>query len=526
MAQATQVGENDEAYILSVATTSDGGYIAVGGFYSSIQVGDYTLQGKNPSTPDGMIIKYSREEEVEWATSIGGSNFDYINSIAETSDGGYIVGGYFDSSSIQVGEYTLTNNEGGYYNDGMIIKYSREGEVEWATSVGGDTEDEIISVAGTEDGGAIAGGYFGSDEIQVGEHTLANNGGYDGMIIKYSNIGEIEWVKNIGGSSGDSISSVASTSDGGYIVGGTFGGTIQVGDYTLTSNGALDGMIIKYASSGEVEWARNAGGSSGDSISSVATTSDGGYIVGGYFESNNIQLGENTLTNNGSEDGMIIKYASSGEVEWATSVGGSSSDQIKSVDTTSDGGYIVGGYFESNSIQLGNYTLTDNGNGNGMIIKYSREGEVEWAKSVGGGSEDYIYSVSGTSDGGYIAGGKFCSFIFQIGEYSFVNTSAITGIIIRFENVAVNNPIKAEGIGASNDDEIHSVAVTEDGGYIAVGYFESSSIQVGEYTLTNNGDRDGMIIKYSREGEVEWAKAIGGNSSDYILSVATIISYQ
>ena len=91
---------------------------------------------------------------------------------------------------------------------------------------------------------------------------------------------------------------------------------------------------------------------------------------------------------------MIIKYDKDGEVEWARSTGGSSSDQIQSVAETSDGGYIAGGYFGSSSIKVGDYTLTNNGRDDGMIIKYDRDGEVEWARSIGGSSSDQIQSVA------------------------------------------------------------------------------------------------------------------------------------
>ena len=85
-----------------------------------------------------MVIKYGADGEVEWASSIGGSRSEYIESVAETSDGGYIVGGYFVSSSIKVGDYTLTNTGG---SDGMIIKYNIEGKVEWVTNLG-----EVITI--------------------------------------------------------------------------------------------------------------------------------------------------------------------------------------------------------------------------------------------------------------------------------------------------------------------------------------------------------------------------------------------
>ncbi|MCI8548936.1 MAG: hypothetical protein HFJ38_08695, partial [Bacilli bacterium] len=86
----------------------------------------------------------------------------------------------------------------------------------------------------------------------------------------------------------------------------------------------------------------------------------------------------------------------------AEQIGGSSSDQISSVAETADGGYIAGGHFYG-SITLSNgETLTGRGNKDGIIIKYNREGQIEWTEQIGGSSEDSISSVAETADGGYI----------------------------------------------------------------------------------------------------------------------------
>ena len=534
---ARSVGGDDNDRINSVASTSDGGYIAGGYFRSDeIQVGDYTLTNNISGGCDGMIIKYSSSGEVEWVRSVGGDDEDYIESVVEINDGGYIVGGYFKGSNIQVGEYTLTNNSSGtYFSDGMIIKYSSSGEVEWARSVGGDADDEITSVTTTSAGEIIVGGSFGSDEIQVGDHILVNKGKtytYDGMLIKYSGEGEIEWARNVGERSNEYISEVATTRDGSFIAGGSFSSdSIEVGDYTFTNNcgladGSADGIIIKYDSkevnNPTVMKAEGIGGSSEDSINSVARTSDGGYIAGGYFHSSSIQVGDYTLTNNGKKDGMIIKYNSEGKVEWARSVGGTSLDEITSVAETSDGGYLVGGYFQSNSIQVGEYTLKKNGYTDGLIIKYSSKGEVEWAKNIGGDEYERITSVTATCDGGAIVGGYFASESIQVGDYTLSNNSSSSndsdGIIIKYSR---NGEVEwARSVGGDDSEQITSVTATSDGGAIVGGHFWSESIQVGDYNLNNNGDYDGMIIKYSNEGEVEWARRIGGENDDEITSVA------
>ena len=534
---AKGIGGTADDQITSVVETTDGGYI-VGGYFksSSIDLGNGMSLNNSTSAAysDGMLIKYGSSGEVEWAKGIGGTFSDHINSVSETSDGGYIVGGYFNSSSIDLGNgINLNNFTSTVYSDGMLIKYGSSGEVEWAKGIGGTFSDHINSVSETSDGGYIVGGYFNSSSIDLGNGiSLARKGSNDGMLIKYGSSGEVEWAKGIGGESGDSITSVSETIDGGYIVVGEFySSSIDLGNgISLATSGSQDGMLIKYGSSGEVEWAKGIGGKYSDSITSVLETTDGGYIVGGEFNSSRIDL-ENgiSLTLKNVSDGMLIKYGSSGEVEWAKVIGGEYGDSITSVSETKDGGYIVGGSFYSSSINLGNgISLTNNGNGDGMVIKYSGSGEVEWAKGIGGTSDDRINSVSETKDGGYIVGGYFKSNSIDLGNeisLASANSGSYDGMVIKFDKVEIPNPtvIEVKGIGGTDKDQINSVVETQDGGYIVGGSFSSGSIDLGNgISLVNAGcgDSDGMIIKYNDREEAEWAKRIGGVYSERINSIA------
>ena len=82
-----------------------------------MQIGDYTLTNKGVT--DAYLVKYDRNNEVEWASSFGGGMEDYLKSIAVTEEGDYIVGGYYNSSSMQIGYYTLTNKGS---DDAFLVK--------------------------------------------------------------------------------------------------------------------------------------------------------------------------------------------------------------------------------------------------------------------------------------------------------------------------------------------------------------------------------------------------------------------
>ena len=519
--------------IKSVASTSDGGYIAVGTFLSdSIDLGnEVKLTKKYTSYDAGMIIKYNSEETVEWAKEVGNGRYDVsVKTITETRDGGYVVGGYF-RSTIELGNGVSLTSKGIY--DGMIIKYNSEGIVEWAQGIGGTSSTTYIdSVAETSDGGYVVVGHFSASIDLENGIELVNKGSWDGLLIKYNSDRTAEWAHTIGGEGDDYALSVEESTNGGYIVGGWFtSSSIDIENgISLNNTGNADGLVIKYDSKGTVEWAQGIGGTSYEYIESIATTSDGGYVVSGYFSSRNIDLGNGkSLSTNGGQDGMIIKYNSEGEIEWTKEIGGAAGECIVSVAEVSDGGYILGGIFTSKSINFGNDVILKNTNNaaytiDGMIIKCSSEGEVEWAKGIGHKRNIEMKSVIETKDGSYVVGGNFVEEDIELENgITLKHDGSKDGMLIKYDKVEQPNPtiIQAKRIGESYEDKIESVVPTKDGGYIVGGYFKSTKIDLENgVSLTSKGNHNGMIIKYNPEGKAEWAKAIGGEKGEYIATVA------
>ena len=537
---AKVIGDEKNESIESVIETNNGDYIAVGEFKTSNLdlENDITISSTNEEKSTGMIIKYSQTGEIKSAKAIGGTGDDYIYSVAEISDGAYIIGGEYNSNSINLENGISLSNKGTEYSsDAMIIKVEKtelsKPIVIQTQEIGGTGDDRINSIAATTDGGYVAGGYFQSSSIDLGNNIILNNQGTisftDGMVVKYSSSGEVEWAKEVGGEGYDEVLSVSATTDGGCIVGGHFlSDSIDLGnDISLRNKNNFypDGMLIKYSSTGEVEWAKEIGDKNSECINTVAQSSDGGYIVGGYFDSSSIEFGNGiNITNKGEIDGMIIKYSKDGEIEWAKEIGGSSEDYINSVVESSDGGYIVGGYFKSSNIDLENgVSLSNNGDRDGMIIKYSKNGKVEWARTIGGTDNDYITSIAKCSDGGCIVGGVASSYIDIGNEVSIVNKGDEDGIIIKFNKDGEAQWAKV--IGGSLSERIKSVVECSDGGYIAGGAFGSSRIDLENgVSITKTGSDAGMIIKYSEAGETEWAKSISGDGTEGINSVSETVS--
>jgi len=333
----------------SVAPTSDGGYI-VTGRTRSFGAGNFDL----------FLVKFNSFGVLTWARSVGGAHADGGCSVAQTFDEGYIVIGW--TCSFGPGNATL-----------FLCKFNSSGILIWAKTVGGAGDDGGFSVALTSDSGFIVTGWTYSFGV----------GGHDLFLIKINSSGDLTWAKTVGQINNQWGNSVVPTSDGGYIVTGIAEGF---------GAGGSDLFLVKFNFSGDLIWAKTAGGANSDCGNSVAQTSDEGYIVTGSTRSFSA----------GYYDLFLAKFDSSGDLIWAKTVGGAYNDGGNSVALTSDGGYIVTG--STYSFGTGYYDL--------FIGKFNSSGDLTWAKTVGGEGtrNDEGHSVTPTSDGGYIVTGETKSF--------------------------------------------------------------------------------------------------------------------
>jgi hypothetical protein len=216
------------------------------------------------------------------------------------------------------------------------VKLDSSGALQWQKCLGGSGEDGASSIKQTSDGGYIAAGFSQSNDGDVS----GNHGSYDDWIVKLNNSGTIQWQNSIGGSGDDGANSIQPTSDSGYIVAGY--STSNDGDVS-GNHGSYDRWLVKLDSTGGIQWQRSLGGSDVENAQSVEQTSDGGYIAAGHSNSNDGDV----TGNHGAEEYWISKLNSSGNFQWQKCFGGSNNDVANSIKETSDHGYIIGGYSNS-----------------------------------------------------------------------------------------------------------------------------------------------------------------------------------
>ena len=341
-----------------------------------------------------------------WDKRFGGMDLELLTSFKQTSDGGYILGGWSNSG---IGGDKTQDTVAGF--DFWIIKIDSLGIKEWDKNFGGYDHDGLSDLQQTDDGGYVLGGWTLSG--MGGDKSEPSKGGRDYWIIRIDSLGNKLWDRVFGGTGDDLLYSLEKTNDGGFIVGGqSFSGisgdkTEQLRD--TTGNGIYQGdyWIVKIDPLGNKQWDKDFGGGNRDELRSLLQTKDGGYILGGRSRSgiggDKTQNIRDTILYGG--DYWVIKIDSLGVKQWDKDFGSYGDDWFFSLKQTSDDGYILGG--TSFSGIGGDKSQPSHGYGDFWIVKIDSVGNKQWDKDFGGVDEEFqADNISQTSDHGYLISGS------------------------------------------------------------------------------------------------------------------------
>ena len=412
-----------------------------------------------------------------------------------------------------------------------IISYAQAPDWLWAKSAGGANDDEATSIAVDASGNIYVAGYYHSDTIIFGATILTNADSTGNtmniFLAKYDANGNVLWAKSAGGIGYDLAYSVAVDDSGNAYVAGYFNSpTITFDSTTLTNAGSSNIFLVKYDANGNVLWAKSAGGGS---ATSIAVDASGNIYVTGYFSNSTLIFGSTTLTNAGYDDIFLAKYDVNGNVLWAKSAGGSYRDDATSIAVDASGITYMAGWFGSPILTFGSTTLTNVDNTGNIadlfLAKYDAGGNVLWAKSAGGTSDDVATSIAVDESGNtYVAG------YFQSSTITFDSTTlTIAGTYTNYDDIflakydANGNVLWAKSAGGSYRDDATSIAVDASGRTYVAGWFNSPTITFESTTLTNTGTGgyyDLFLAKYDGNGNVLWAKSADGTNDDKASSVA------
>jgi PKD repeat protein len=444
----------------TIQQTLDGGYI-IGGSTDSWGV----------CHSDFWLMKTDANGNEQWTWTSGGSNHDWIKSVHQTADGSYILRGWTFS----------------YDDDFWLIKIDPRGKMLWVK-----TFEDVESFQQTSDGGYILAGDKDSDfhliklEKEPPTPTALfiydpKHPGVEQMItfnasLSYDpdeKITNYQW--NFG--DGNTLSTTEKTIIHSYASKGTYNVTVTVKNNNTAMHSTNRKVTVQQITPPQMEWKQTIGGIGFDNAYSVQQTCDGGYISAGRTGS----------YGSGGGDFWLVKTDSNGKEQWNRTFGGTDYDYAHSVMQTLDGGYILAGNTRSYGA----------GESDVWLVKTDSLGYEQWNRTFGGTDRDSATSVTQAEDGGYILAGETYSYGAGRSDVWLVKTDS--------KGYEQWN----KTFGGINDDRAESVRQTSDGGYILAG-------RTGSFGL---GWSDVWLIKIDTNGNMQWNQTFGGTRGDWAESV-------
>jgi len=323
----------------SFQQTADSGYIIAGNTRSNV--------GGNS---DINLLKIGPTGSEQWNRTFGGTFGDVrVESVLQTSDGGYLIAG---STSACRDNCT---------DDVWLIKVNPQGQEQWNLTMGGTGDEEVAFVRQTTDGGYVL----------IGNTNSYGAGSLDIWFVKVDSNGNMQLNNTFGGIGREKTYSVSQAA-GGYIIAG-YTESYGAGDY--------DFWLVKTDTKGEEQWNNTFGGDRNDWIESIQQTRDGGYILAGVTLS--FWSGVN------HSEFLMVKTDSNGNEQWYRTFGGVGAEFDPSVGLSPDGGYILGG---------GTFSFDD---ADYWLIKTDADGNIQWDRTFKGRLDSFLQ----TPDGGYIIKG-------------------------------------------------------------------------------------------------------------------------
>ncbi|MCB0855518.1 MAG: hypothetical protein KDD63_25010, partial [Bacteroidetes bacterium] len=339
---------------------------------------------------DFIIWNFATQGVTFWKHTYGGSGWDDIAEIIETSDGGFFCVGASDSN-----DGDITESNGGL--DVWILKLNQRGELEWTRNLGGTGNDRAYTAIETRDGDFLIGGESGSVN---GDMYSIHHGSLDSWIARLDKDGNFIWEKHFGGAGNEKVNRIHELSSGELMVFNASDSPGGSGD-VKTNLGKKDCWIFRMDTKGNIKWQTSIGGAENDDIHSTIIDHEGNFVVAGTTFSGDGYVPRHR----GLGDFWVFKMSQEGILHWSKTFGGRREEGANHVIQTSDSNYVVCGITKSRPGEEDSEIEYNYGYYDGWILKLDQNGNRKWSRTLGYAGADGMEQVVELKKGGFLTMG-------------------------------------------------------------------------------------------------------------------------
>jgi uncharacterized delta-60 repeat protein len=292
-----------------------------------------------------------------------------------------------------------------------------------------------------------------NEEVYLAGYTYSTDN--VGIVVKYASSGELQWQRLLSDTSNIYAYGVAVDSND---------NVCAVGE---DWNGKL--FIVKYNSSGQIQWQRTLAGSGAVGQGVAIDSNDDIYIIGDYTVSALRRV-------------VVAKYNSNGVIQWQREISDAVGGVLAySISTDSSNNIYISG--ATNAQGAGNYDA--------LIAKYNSSGVIQWQRVLGGASVEYGRGIAVDTT----------SNIYVTGETQSQGAGGVDLFIAKYNT---SGTIQWQRLlGGIGTDAGYKVAVGDDGVYVT-----------GRTNSEGAGGLDALIAKYNSSGTIQWQRLLGGTGGD------------
>jgi hypothetical protein len=272
---------------------------------------------------DAFVAKYDPNGALLWAHAIGGEGDDRAYDLAVRPNGEVLITGYFAGTiDLDPGPDSALITAHSQWSDAFLACFGTTGDLLWGFGVGGEGTDTGRGVALDSLGNTILAGrfaqtaYFGDSTPQDSLVCTGGSGDADAFLAKFSPMGQLIWVKDIGGTQENMPRGTATDRAGNIFMTGRTKGTIDLdpgpGEALWTTNGTFDLFLAKFTPQGDLVWGFTAGSIFHTRGLNVTTDAMGSaYLTGWFTLDMDVDPGPDTLFlhSHGDVDAFLAKFS-------------------------------------------------------------------------------------------------------------------------------------------------------------------------------------------------------------------------
>ncbi|HOX02074.1 MAG TPA: hypothetical protein P5555_08950 [Candidatus Paceibacterota bacterium] len=325
----------------------------------------------------------------------------------------------------------------------------------------------------------------------------------------------VQWVRPVGQSGFETGAAVKVDPQGNSYLAGMYRGPIAFDGLTLTNAGDYDLFLAKFNPSGNVLWARRAGGPGEDYPINLAVDAQGNVAVTGYFKGRSVfggPAGPQAILDSGSienADLFVARYSSDGNLQWAMAGGGPGHDTGVCAAFDAAGRAHVVGVFSGTAV-FGGRTLNSAGQSDVVVLRLGAGGGLDWARRAGGSDMEWGQGIHTTGDGAvYITG--FFTGPAAFGSQVLPGSGGRDIFLARLD--AEGSWSWAVAAGGSGTDYGFDLAASGSSAVFVAGYFTGQA-NFGGQVLASEGQSDWFVARYATNGTPLWVRRGGGWTLD------------